>query len=98
MTTPSYPISVTEGSVKANGLNIGYVEAGQGSPLLLLHGGSVSNGPIWADHEYGWGERLGAFAQYFRVIAPDTRGHGRTRNPSGIQTYPTFAEDVIALT
>lgn len=97
MTAASYPIPVTEGYVNANGLDIWYVEAGQGSPLLLLHGGSVSNGPIWADHEWGWGGRLGVFAQYFRVIAPDTRGHGRTRNPSGIQSYPLQAEDVIAL-
>jgi 3-oxoadipate enol-lactonase len=46
MTTPSYSIPVTEGTVNANGLDIWYVEAGQGSPLLLLHGGSDSNGPL----------------------------------------------------
>lgn len=98
MTTPSYPIPVIEGSVNVNGLTIWYVEAGQGSPLLLLHGGSVSNGPIWSGHGWGWGAHLGIFAPHFRVIAPDTRGHGRTRNPAGIQSYPLYAEDVIALT
>jgi pimeloyl-ACP methyl ester carboxylesterase len=98
VTSPSYPIPVTEGAVTANGLNIWYVEAGQGSPLLLLHGGSVSNGPLWADHAWGWGAHLGIFASHFRVIAPDTRGHGRTLNPSGMQSYPTYAEDVLALT
>jgi pimeloyl-ACP methyl ester carboxylesterase len=41
---------------------------------------------------------LGTFAQHFRVIAPDTRGHGRTLNPSGVQSYATYAENVIALT
>jgi pimeloyl-ACP methyl ester carboxylesterase len=99
MTTPSYPIPVTEGHATANGLNMWYVEAGQGSPLLLLHGGTVSNGPLWADPDWGWewGPHLGTFAQHFRVIAPDTRGHGRTRNSSGVQSYATYAEDVIAL-
>lgn len=98
MTMPAYPIPVTQGCVTVNGLNIGYVATGQGRPLLLLHGGQVSNGPIWADHEWGWGAYFDAFATHFRVIAPDTRGHGRTRNPSGSQSYPTYAEDVIALT
>jgi pimeloyl-ACP methyl ester carboxylesterase len=92
-----FPIPVTESSVQANGLNIWYVEAGQGIPLLLLHGGSVSNGPIWADDEWGWGGYLGLFAKHFRVIAPDTRGHGRTLNPSGMMSYPLFAEDTLAL-
>ncbi len=98
MATASYPIPVTEGYVNANGLDIWYVEAGQGSPLLLLHCGGVSNGPSWADDKWGWGGHLGTFAQHFRVIAPDTRGHGRTCNPSGTYSYPTYAEDVIALT
>jgi pimeloyl-ACP methyl ester carboxylesterase len=96
MTTAHYPIPVREAYVEANGLSIWYVEAGRGIPLLLLHGGSVSNGPTWADHEWGWGAHLGTFAERFRVITPDTRGHGRTRNSSGVQSYPAFAEDVIA--
>lgn len=97
MAAPQFPIPVKEGYVEANGLKIWYVEAGQGVPLLLLHGGTVSNGPLWADGIYGWGGQLGRFAEYFRVIAPDTRGHGRTLNPSGAMSYPAFAEDVIAL-
>ena len=39
----------------------------------------------------------GGLAEHFRVIAPDTRGHGRTLNPSAVLTFPDFAEDVIAL-
>lgn len=97
MATPRYPIQVKEGYVEANGLKIWYVEAGQGIPLLLLHGGIVSNGPIWADSVFGWGGHLGQFAEHFRVIAPDTRGHGRTLNPSSALTFVEFAEDVIAL-
>jgi pimeloyl-ACP methyl ester carboxylesterase len=97
MAEPHYPVPVTEHYVEANGLKIWCVEAGQGIPLLLLHGGIVSNGPIWADSQYGWGGHLGRFAEYFRVIAPDTRGHGRTLNPSGALTFLDFARDVTAL-
>src|SRR5579863_4168519 len=97
MTSPHYPIPVREGYAEANGLKIWYVEAGQGVPLLLLHGGIVSNGPIWADSMFGWGSHLGQFAERFRVIAPDTRGHGRTLNPSDALTFLDFAGDVIAL-
>jgi len=35
-------------SVPANGIDIHYIEAGDGEPLLLLHGGMVSTNPIWA--------------------------------------------------
>ena len=31
--------------VRANGIDIAYVEAGDGPPLVLLHGGLVSTGP-----------------------------------------------------
>lgn len=96
MSTPGYPIPVTEGTIRANGLDIWYVEAGQGSPLLLLHGGGVSNGPLWANHEWGWGAQFGLFASRFRVIAPDLRGHGRTANSGDSLGYPLYAEDMLA--
>jgi pimeloyl-ACP methyl ester carboxylesterase len=97
MDLSAYRIPVTEHSVRANGLDIWYVEAGEGVPLLLLHGGWVSNGPLWAEHRWSWGDRIGIFAERFRVIAPDARGYGRTRNPSGEASYPLFAQDVLAL-
>lgn len=84
MTTPAYPIPVTAGSVNANGLNISYVEAGQGSPLLLLHGGSVSNRPIWADHEYGWGGHLGIFAPTFGSSRLICAGMGARSTPLAV--------------
>ena len=36
------------GFIRANGIDIYYVQAGQGVPLILLHGGLVSTNPIWA--------------------------------------------------
>jgi pimeloyl-ACP methyl ester carboxylesterase len=97
MDLSAYPIPVTEHTVRVNDLDIWYVECGQGMPLLLLHGGPGSNGPLWSDSVYGWPTYFDVFAPHFRVIAPDTRGHGRTRNPSGVMHWERFAQDVIAL-
>ena len=75
--------------VKANGLNIYYEDNGTGEPLLLLHGGTV-NLQMW-EHSRA------AFAEQFRVIALDSRGHGRTNNPAGTLSYRLMADDVAAL-
>ncbi|MFC9279510.1 alpha/beta fold hydrolase [Streptomyces collinus] len=47
---------------------------GTGLPVVLLHAGFV-------DHTM-WDEHIPAFAQEFRVIAPDARGHGWSANAS----------------
>jgi pimeloyl-ACP methyl ester carboxylesterase len=83
--------------VRANGIQIHYREAGQGHPLLLLHGGVVSTNPIWADHPFAYVSQLGTFAEHFRVIAPDTRSCGRTSHPGGAITFDQLADDVLAL-
>lgn len=84
--------------VQANGADIYYVEAGQGEPLLLLHGGLVSTGPVWNASPVAWGAHLATFAQHFRVIAPDTRGHGRTVNPQrGPILHDQLVDDIEAL-
>jgi pimeloyl-ACP methyl ester carboxylesterase len=77
--------------VRANDLDIYYEEHGQGGgkPLLLIHGGALT-----AD---SWQPYLAAFAERYRVIAPDTRGHGRTANPAGRLSFELLAEDVAAL-
>ena len=84
--------------VHANDTDIYYVEAGQGEPLLLLHGGVVSTSPVWAGHPWAYVSHMDAFAQHFRVIAPDTRGHGRTINAGGGSiAYTQLADDVVGL-
>lgn len=66
----------------------GWREAGQGRPLLLLHGWSV-NGAAFD------GQRALALAG-FRVIAPDHAGHGLSRQRAGT-TVAALARDVAAL-
>jgi pimeloyl-ACP methyl ester carboxylesterase len=73
---------------QANGLEIYYEEYGSGEPLLLPHGGTLT--------AHSWQAHAPLFAQHFRVIAPDSRGHGRTRNPSGELSYRLMADDMAA--
>src|SRR5678815_5687082 len=84
-------------TVRANGIDIHYLEQGTGAPLLLLHGGRVSTNPIWTGHPFAYASHLDAFAEHFRVIAPDTRGCGLTQHAGGPPTFEVLAADVLAL-
>jgi pimeloyl-ACP methyl ester carboxylesterase len=74
--------------VNVAGLKTWYDEQGSGDPLVLLHGGLVTNET--------WGGQLPAFAEHFRVIAPERRGHGHTPDVEGPFTYDDMAKDTIA--
>ena len=65
---------------------INYVEKGTGKPLILLHG----NG----ENLSIFNKFSDVFSQKFRVIAIDTRGHGKT--PMGEENFSLyqFAEDL----
>ena len=84
-------------TVRANGIDIHYLEQGEGEPLLLLHGGMVSTNPIWTGVPVAYASHMDALAEHFRVIAPDTRGCGRTPHTGGPITFDLLAGDVAAL-
>src|ERR1700747_1778130 len=84
------------GFVRANGIDIHYVQAGQGVPLILLHGGLVSTNPIWAPTPVSYAGHMETLARRYRVIAPDTRGGGRTVHDGGIVTFDQLADVVLA--
>lgn len=90
-------VQQTDRSVRANGIDIHYVEAGRGEPLVLLHGGMVSTNPIWGDVPLSYCAHMDALAEHFRVIAPDARGSGRTAHSGGTVTFDVLADDVLAL-
>jgi len=75
--------------VTANGINIFYRDQGIGKPLILLHGGTDTH-TLWNPH-------LPFFLEHFRVITPDSRGHGKTINPSTELSYRMMANDLAAL-
>lgn len=65
-----------------------YEEQGSGKPLLLLHG----NGEDGSYFRY----QTAYFAKSRRVIALDTRGHGKSPRGSAPFTIRQFAEDLRA--
>ncbi|NMN98328.1 alpha/beta fold hydrolase [Antrihabitans stalactiti] len=83
--------------VRANGIDIHYTEIGAGEPVVLLHGGLVSTNPLWDRTPISFGSFLPSLAERFRVIAPDTRGSGRTIHRGGSVSFSTLADDVAAL-
>jgi pimeloyl-ACP methyl ester carboxylesterase len=85
------------GFVRANGIDIHYVQAGQGAPVVLLHGGVVSTNPIWAHAPVSYAAHMQELARRYRIIAPDTRGCGKTVHDGGVVTFDQLAADVVAL-
>lgn len=67
---------------------LAYADLGSGEPIVFLHGGLM-------DHQ-SWGNQL-PLADQFRLILPDTRGHGRSGGADLPATYAAFAEDAIGL-
>jgi len=63
-----------------------YYEKGSGSPLILLHGNGES-------HEY-FIHQIEYFSRFYRVIAIDTRGHGKSPRGEKPFTIVQFAEDL----
>ena len=75
--------------VDADGLRVHIAEAGDGPPVLLLHG--------WPQHWYMWRSVIERLAPQFRLIAPDLRGFGWTEAPGEGYDAETFANDQVAL-
>lgn len=69
-------------------INLHFEETGSGFPLVLLHG----NGE---DHTY-FKHQIEPFSQHFRVIAVDTRGHGKSPRGEAPFRLEQFAEDLKA--
>jgi pimeloyl-ACP methyl ester carboxylesterase len=61
--------------------------------LVLLHGGGGrSDDPVG-----GWALLIPTFASSWHVVAIDHRGHGRTDNPAGYQTFEQMGDDIAAV-
>lgn len=69
-------------------INLYYLEQGSGKPLILLHG----NGE---DSSY-FAHQIAFFAAKYRVIAIDTRGHGRSPRGSAPLTIEQLSCDLYA--
>jgi pimeloyl-ACP methyl ester carboxylesterase len=89
MTATTSSSSASDRSIDVNGVELYYEEQGEGAPLILIHGGLVSSAM--------WQAVLPHLVDAFRVIMPDSRGHGRSTNPVGELSYRLIADDVAAL-
>lgn len=83
------PREPTHGSAYVNGVELHYVRAGEGPPLLLLHG--------WPQTWYEWREVIPPLAEEYTVIAPDLRGMGDSGKPRGGYDKRTVADDTREL-
>ncbi|MBR6181342.1 MAG: alpha/beta fold hydrolase [Prevotella sp.] len=63
------------------------MEKGRGEALILLHGNGESS-------DYFQGQ-MDEFARYYRVLAIDTRGHGKTPRGEAPFTIRQFADDLL---
>lgn len=79
-----------EARVDINDISLYYEAYGEGSPILVLHGGSAF---IETMHN-----QITALAADHFVVAPDSRAHGRTSDAEGVPlSYAQMADDMIAL-
>ncbi|MEU4658421.1 alpha/beta fold hydrolase [Streptomyces sp. NPDC023723] len=81
----------TRVSKDIGGLTFAWHEAGEGEPLLMLHG----SGPgvsAWSNFRHN----LPVFGDRFRTVMPDLPGFGGTALPDLDRVYPVVAADWIA--
>lgn len=67
-------------------ITLHYIEAGEGFPLILLHGNGGSSS--YFEHQIPY------FAKRYHVYAVDTRGHGASPRGTAPFTMRQFAEDL----
>ncbi|MGN6336866.1 alpha/beta fold hydrolase [Mycobacterium sp.] len=60
-------------TISVDGLTTSYLEAGDGDPVVLLHGGEFGAGA-----ELGWERNIEALSAQYRVLAPDQLGFGQS--------------------
>lgn len=66
--------------------SLNFTEKGYGAPLILLHGNGESSGYFV--------NQIDRFANEYRAIAVDTRGHGASPRGNKPFTLETFADDL----
>ena len=76
-------------TIETNGVTLFYKVIGNGLPLVFTHGAG------W-DHTQ-WQPQIAHFANRFRVIVWDVRGHGQSTLPDGPVDSTDFSRDLVGL-
>ncbi len=90
---PDVPFPDVEGVrhrfVEVNGVRLHLAEAGQGEPVLMLHG--------WPQHWYAWRHMIGLMQDDYHLICPDLRGFGWSDAPSSGYLKEQLVDDIIGI-
>jgi hypothetical protein len=83
--------AVLHGRARLNSIRMHYYTAGDGPPLLLVHGTPKTN--------YYWYKLVPLLSRHFTIVAPDLRGFGYTDKPGAEMGYDsrTNAKDLADL-
>jgi haloacetate dehalogenase len=82
-------VTISSSTVRANGIRQNFLEAGEGPPVVLLHGFPETN--------YAWRNQVPVLGERYHVIAPDLRGYGETEKPASGYDKRTMAQDLAGL-
>ncbi len=82
-------VEYTHRFVEVDGLTWHYVEAGEGEPVVFLHGMPES----W----YTWHYQMAGLATDYHVIAIDLKGYGQSDKADGDYSAAAVAEEIVAL-
>jgi pimeloyl-ACP methyl ester carboxylesterase len=83
------PVPIESHRALVNGVRLHYLKAGQGEPVVLLHG--------WPQTSHAWRKVMPQLAGRFTVIAPDLRGLGDSDKPAAGYDKRTVAQDIFEL-
>lgn len=73
----------------SSGADIHYVRAGQGEPVLLLHG--------YPQTHVCWHRMAPELSKHYTVIVPDLRGYGDSSKPAGLPDHSNYSKRAMAL-
>src|SRR5438105_15141266 len=88
-TAPLLAQAVRSRFATVNGVRLHYLEAGTGSPIILLHG--------FGETSHMWLPLIPKLAVNHTVIAPDLRGSGESGVPDSGYAQVTMHRDILAL-
>jgi pimeloyl-ACP methyl ester carboxylesterase len=83
------PLGIEDRFADVNGVQLHYLIAGKGDPVILLHG--------YTQTSRMWRPLMVDLAKTHTVIAPDLRGIGQSSKPTSGYEKKTMAQDIHAL-